>query len=218
MLFRSVVEDADNHNSNDMSSSGDIMYAELTVQENDTAESEIGYEDEESPRDDTTNREFNASSQQQVNDETAGPGDDVDEIDYEDGKVEAIEDDSMAIQTEPVTQPEVQQETTVHTFFLQGLGDSVAHLDDKNALEADESHVVDQQELVEEEATAHLGTDQDEPEVGASASEVSDVTVLYNGTKYELCASIHNDDPETYFFAGNDEMDVPLSQIGRAHV
>lgn len=58
-----------------------------------------------------------------------------------------------------------------------------------------------------------LGIQYPHTTTSAPAREVSDVMVLYNGVKYELCASVRNMDPETYFFAGNVEMDAPLSQF-----
>ena len=40
---------------------------------------------------------------------------------------------------------------------------------------------------------------------------LSDVKVVYDDVEYELCARDGNDNPDTYFFAGDEELDLPLS-------
>lgn len=40
-----------------------------------------------------------------------------------------------------------------------------------------------------------------------------DVPIFYNNTSYELCAKEDNDNPDTYFFAGDLELDYPLSDF-----
>ncbi|KAK1769108.1 hypothetical protein QBC33DRAFT_342519 [Phialemonium atrogriseum] len=40
-----------------------------------------------------------------------------------------------------------------------------------------------------------------------------DIPILYNNTSYELCAKEDNDNPDTYFFAGDLELDYPLSDF-----
>ncbi|KAH8909784.1 hypothetical protein BR93DRAFT_965863 [Coniochaeta sp. PMI_546] len=215
-----VVENAGDYRDNGSIPSGDPTHADLSVPQGNTAESEIGYEDEEPLKAETTSQKSKAAPQEQGNDKIVGSTGNVDEIDYDDGDLEAIHEDHPATEPRPVLETLKQQEiATAPVPSQQVLDDTVEQAEsaqhDMGAEDgsSDEPSEAGQGVFEKDERIFHTGGYPEDSLTGAPASEVSDVMVFYNGIKYELCASVHNDDPETYFFASNAEMDVPLSQF-----
>ncbi|OIW33668.1 hypothetical protein CONLIGDRAFT_187125 [Coniochaeta ligniaria NRRL 30616] len=214
-----VVDDAGDNVGDGSVPSDDFTSANLGVPQNNKAESEIGYEDEEPLKAEATTQEFEATGQEQGNNEIVESTDNVDEIDYEDGDFEATQEDNNATKSRSASTASKQQETaTTQVLSQQVLDDTVEEAGSAQGhLEADNGSTNESSEtgqhVSEKEPFSRTGGDAEDSVANAPASEVSDVMVIYNGVKYELCASVLNDDPETYFFAGNAEMDVPLSQF-----
>jgi hypothetical protein len=217
-----VVDDAGDHTGNGEPLSGGFTQAELGVPQSNTAESEIGYEDEEPLRDETAGHESEITGQAQGKADDVGSTDNVDEIDYDDGDLETVQESSAATETQAAIDPLVREEgVTTQVFFHRVLDDTVAHAEstqDRTAADSGSIHEPSKpsqagQQGSKNNSVSHTGEYLEVSTTGATASEVSDVMVLYNGVKYELCASVHNEDPETYFFAGSDNLDAPLWQF-----
>lgn len=195
--------------------SGDFTQTELAVPQGNTAESEIGYEDEEPLEAETAGHEFEATGEEQDTQDDSN----VDEIDYDDGDLEVVHEDNLATEVQAAMQPAVQVEAvTTGVSVDRALEDPAADAESHpNHTEADDgsahkSSEAGQQERVDDSVDQARDYPADTA-TAAPAGEVSNVTVLYNGVKYELCASVHNDDPETYFFAGQENLDAPLWQF-----
>jgi len=197
---------------------GDVAQAELAVpHQSNTAESEIGYEDEEPSKGETGGHESEAVGQ--GHDESAGPPtDDFDEIDYEDdGDLEDAQENNVGAGTQAAMEPSVQGgDVATQVSFHQVLDDTAARKEStEHQKEAHNGSIHEpseayQQELDHNDTLQQTADEGGDSATGTPAGEVSDVMVHYNGAEYELCASVHNEDPETYFFADNDNLDAPL--------
>lgn len=202
--------------------SGGFTQTELAVPQGNTAESEIGYEDEEpleaeeALEAETAGHEFEATSHEQNNDSNADSSAKVDEIDYDDGDLEAVDGDDVAPEMQAAEEPSEQVEAAIlKVTFDQALHDTAAvaeSLEDQTAADDGPTHEPYEagQQEDEGDSVRQAGEYPAGSATAAPGGEVSNVMVLYNGVKYELCASVHNDDPETYFFAGHDNLDAPL--------
>ncbi|KAB5570609.1 hypothetical protein GE09DRAFT_713928 [Coniochaeta sp. 2T2.1] len=216
-----VVDDAGEQSGhgNDVALSGDLTTVQLTVPPTETAESEIGYDDDVSLHGDSTGRELAAAAQEQGHDDDAALTDNADEIDYDHGDLEQDpEQENNAAESHAALEASEEQDRVASEVLdQQVLGNTSVHADSTVArLEADasthEPSEIGEQEFEENDSASHAAYPDDSTNA-MSGGEVSDVIVTYNGAKYELCASVHNEDPETYFFAGSSEMDLPLSDI-----
>ncbi|KAB5558116.1 hypothetical protein GE09DRAFT_100772 [Coniochaeta sp. 2T2.1] len=216
-----VVDDAGEQsgNGNDVALSGDLTSVQLTVPPTETAESEIGYDDDVPLYGDSTGHELEAAAQEQGHDGDAGLIDNADEIDYDDGDLEQDpEQDNNAAESHAALEASEEQDPAASEVLDQQVLDntSVQAASSVDRLEADasthEPSEVAEQEFEEIDSASHAAYPEDSTKA-APGGEVSDVIVTYNGVKYELCASVQNEDPETYFFAGGSEMDLPLSDI-----
>lgn len=212
-----TADDAGDHVDNGSIPSAEFTSADLGNPQETTAGSEIGYDDEEQPRAEATSHDSEAPDQDQGNSEIAGVIATIDEIDYEDGEFAATQDDNITNEPQSALTASERQDVVADQVLSQQVLDETLEQDEyaqgheeEAAGSAHELPEVDQ-DLIDDDHL--LGIHYPHPTTSAPAREVSDVMVLYNGVKYELCASVRNNDPETYFFAGNVEMDAPLSQF-----
>lgn len=212
-----TADDAGDHVVNGSIPSAEFTSADLGNPQETTAGSEIGYDDEEQPRAEATSHDSEAPDQDQGNSEIAGVIATIDEIDYEDGEFAATQDDNITNEPQSALTASERQDVVADQVLSQQVLDETLEQDEyaqgheeEAAGSAHELPEVDQ-DLIDDDHL--LGIHYPHPTTSAPAREVSDVMVLYNGVKYELCASVRNNDPETYFFAGNVEMDAPLSQF-----
>jgi hypothetical protein len=199
----------------------DVAQAEPAVSEVNTAEFDIGYEDEEPLDGEDAVHQPEATDQEHFDDENPGHTHDADEIDYDDGDMDKGEQKSdWGDETRVAAELSLQEEVgTTELSSHHALDDTVANTETADeGSKADEglnrhSREADEQAF-DQDAPASLTTGNAGASAAAAlATQTSDVLVLYKGTRYELCASVVNDDPETYFFAGNENLYVPLWQF-----
>ena len=210
--------------------------------EKDMAESEIGYEDEETGLDHS-----DQVTSRHMDTETMGGPEEQEEINYE-GESNAMLHDT------PLAPPHLDESTHLEQPTDQGHHTPDSEDEDRTgdlgfdttlvgASEANEDgyenfqvrndaalspepaetgqetdHGYDQP-LSTEEGGPQERTEGESAEEGQLASCPVDVIVVYNKAEYRLCAQLKDDDPDhyfdqdTYFFAGDAKLDYPLSRF-----
>lgn len=219
----------------DAGASGGMPGTGLGAPQNDVAVSEIGYEEYEyeypNPHQ-SGNPESGPATALGASEEMASQANDDDEIGYEgednvadednlEGEENAEGEDATAMDDSSTSQSVDSDDTSVpeenmDLWTMQVEGDDeqnrgfvmhitvpVIHVDDQLHDTSDDSN--------EGSTTQH--TNGESSIANRAAPPVPAVRVLYRQVEYELCAREDNDDPETYFFASDEELDYPLSRF-----